>query len=268
LHVPAPVSDFFTGRGAILRVGLLLGFEIVGVIQAGVVGAVIVTVVAVLALTAELWAETGRLGAEKTDLERDRGELTNRVAQLSVVANERDELAQKVDELQSEVAEEIPSVERLLESLGGHVALIELVEKHSELAQTGAVSWPVVRVDITEEGTVRVKANGTPDADRVAGELVVLLEAESDRQLAVGPVSSADKTLIVGVFEPDDVGDDLLSRLHAEQKIDPAGLALTLAGEAVHPYRQMNSDALAQLKGSLEKSRELLGEEMTDGREG
>jgi hypothetical protein len=272
MYVPDSITAPLQGPGRIVAVGLTVLLGGFAIYAAGLVGAVIVAVVTLCLLVVELWREMAALAARYEELEDQKAavEEAHEVDRSLLEAAQGDagknveleeangELAQRVHDLEAQLASPQLNFHQSVYSLTQQRELIQVVQAHRQRVESGLPSeWPVTHIQMLDDGTVVVRAlSRGSDPSLSPGETICLASAGGLWPPVFMSVVRTTETEIVGVlstaavpFLPSWLADEL----DEHSAISPSGCVLRLAGLELQPYNAFGSAALGALDGAISK---------------
>jgi hypothetical protein len=268
MHVPTPVRKLYEQRGGLTILTVAVLTFVLEPFDLGWRRLEIVIYGGLVALLAEFWLESARVSKHVADLESEQEDLEARAEQAEEVAArvpelEAENFALEVerDELRGRIHSPRWSLEDILSSIDGQIAVIDLVRKHRSMEGEGLSQWPVTAIRHADDGSVFVVAHIESDAERVASEWVTLLETSGTGLFANGQVVAAAGHQVTARFDLEALPEQLQDALMEEQAIHPAGFVLRLLGLTV--YVEVRAAELERLRADLRTASKTVSEVLT-----
>lgn len=262
MYVPEAITKPTNGPGSILIAGVALISAIVAGVALGLVGAVVVVVAIFLLLVAEVYREAGSLKDRNDELSDELASAQGESSVIPALRAERDQLKAALMALEEENQRPRFRPEEILEVIGIHIQIIDVVQKHRHMASQVA-DMPVTRAELAEDG-ILLTGTCMSGADILSGESLTVVDktgtvwGDSAETIGTG-------TQIRSNFQSEDLPSDLVAEVAERNSLNPSGYVLRLSGLHMSHYVSLKDEELRQMRGALVNASKALTRALSPG---
>ena len=252
MYVPEAISKVTNGPGSILAVGVALISAIVAGIALGWVGTVAVVVAIFLLLVVEVVREAAGATRRRDELEHDLATAHRDASVIPTLRSERKELQGALTALEEENRRPRLRPEEILDVIGIHVHLIDVVQRHRQI-ESQVPDIPVTRAELTEQG-ILLTGTCIGEGDIVRGEPLTVVETQSGTAWGDSAETSADGTQVQASFQSDTLPPNLADEVARQGSLNPSGYVLRLSGLHVPNYDSQTDEELQAVRDALQRA--------------